>query len=85
MATAVGLPMPGRRSSWKMHVAQCKRMAQGAIEIAEYTPGERARVEYLEVATAFLRLAGDVAEQHAGSPLGSRRSELVTDNRRGKH
>ncbi|MDE2474252.1 MAG: hypothetical protein KGO48_04320 [Alphaproteobacteria bacterium] len=57
--------MAGRRASWKMHVAQCKQMAESAIDAAgSGTSGQEA--EYLELAADFLKLAQNIEDQHAG-------------------
>ena len=55
-----------------MRVAQCKRMAESAIDIAAIGTSEQAP-EYLEIAADFLKLAQDIEDQHAAcvdrSPL----------------
>lgn len=67
-----GSPVLGRSANWKMRVAQCKRMAESAIDIAAIGTSEQAP-EYLEIAADFLKLAHDIEHQHAAcadhSPL----------------
>ena len=57
--------MLGRRANWKMRVAQCKRLADSAIDVAGIGTFEE-DAEYLELAADFLQLARDIEEQHAG-------------------
>lgn len=61
----MGLPMAGRRASWKMHVAQCKVMAESAMDVAAIGTTEQ-QDQYLEVAADFLKLAQNIEDQHAG-------------------
>lgn len=52
-------------NSRKMRVAQCKRMAESAIDIAAMgTPEQEAG--YFELAADFLKLAHNIEDQHAG-------------------
>lgn len=62
--------MAGRRASWKMHVAQCKQMAESAIDAAGSGPSGQ-EAEYLELAADFLKLAQNIEDQHAGVDLSA--------------
>lgn len=67
-----------RRANWKMRIAQCKRLADSAIDAAGIGTFDE-YPEYLELAADFLELAKDIELQHAGEVHFPAPDEAVAD------
>jgi hypothetical protein len=51
--------MSDRDADWKLHVENCRKQSAAMLDAAAAAASEAARTEFLELATAWLKLASE--------------------------